>query len=576
MKIYLRKILKHDLTHQVSVTQDIVDNFFDDVESFRLKNKTNERVGNVTLLRATDPRFGGDFKSLMCEEGGISSINSAVPSTYEPYINDIIIIYKNTDVYVLEYVSKSNPNYRALDKLFKEGDRHTIINIDDLPMQYEEPSKLDDTPLNDEYEKNIILYGPPGTGKTYNTVVKAMEILDPQTIKWKDANNKYLGVTNYEELKQKFDEYKKLGQIEFVTFHQSYSYEEFVEGIKPDLESDDIRYERLDGVFKKICERAETKFSDNFEEIYEKFLDEISCTEGLFKLTTRKYKKEFGLDINSNNNLNIYMGSDFHKQGTLTKENIQRHFLQTRIQSDWSGYYDGIIDYLKEKYSLEKQDRKAQPYVLIIDEINRGNISKIFGELITLIENDKRENLIVKLPYSQEDFTVPKNLYIIGTMNTSDRSIASIDIALRRRFTFEEIMPNKDLVPNIEVYGIRLPKLFETLNNRISVLLDRDHQIGHSYFIKLKDDENKENNFEKIWFDKVMPLLNEYFYGDWEKLRAILGKPLKDGKSFIKEIDNVKFADAYDCDIEERLDFVQKDKINFKDAINNAFQYTES
>lgn len=385
---------------------------------------------------------------------------------------------------------------------------------------------------------NLILYGPPGTGKTYNTVIKAIEIIKPNCIKYNEKGD----VINYSDVKKEFDKAKDNHQIEFVTFHQSYSYEEFVEGIKPDLSSDDLKYVLEDGIFKNICEHAEVKFSDNFDKIYGNFLEEVSSSEGLFKLKTRKYKKEFGLEINSNNNLNIYMGNDFHKQGTLTKENIQRHFLQTRTQSDWSGYYDGIIDYLQDKYYLKKQDKKIQPYILIIDEINRGNISKIFGELITLIEEDKRENMAVKLPYSQETFTVPKNLYIIGTMNTSDRSIASIDIALRRRFKFKEMMPDSNLVAD---FDIGFNTIFDDLNNKIKLLLDRDHQIGHSYFINTKYNNNNGNNnvetLKDIWFSEILPLLNEYFYCDWEKLKLIVPgfiRPLKIPPALKSECDD--------------------------------------
>ena len=427
------------------------------------------------------------------------------------------------------------------------------------------------TSSNNIIPLNQILYGPPGTGKTYNTVVKAMEIIGSNYVNMKDKKGNFktdYSSDEYKKLKEEFNNYKNEGRIEFVTFHQSYSYEEFVEGIKPDISSDDLKYKLNEGIFKRICVNADAKFSDNFDEIYAKFLDEINSVEGLYKLKTRKYKKEFGLEINSNNNLNIYMGNDFHKQGTITKENLQKHFLQYRTQNDWSGYYDGIIDYLKEKYHLKKQNKKVQSYILIIDEINRGNISKIFGELITLIEEDKRENMSVKLPYSQDNFTVPKNLYIIGTMNTSDRSIASIDIALRRRFIFKEMMPNVNLVPDIKVFGIDLRNIFTTLNERISVLLDRDHQIGHSYFMKI----NNETDLERIWFDNVLPLLNEYFYGDWEKLCALLGDFQPEGKSFIKKINNVKFANSYSCDEDEKYDFVSEANIDFEEAIKNAFK----
>ena len=215
---------------------------------------------------------------------------------------------------------------------------------------------------------NQIFFGSPGTGKTYSTISYAVAI----------CNNKNLDDNpSYAEIKQEYDELKADGRINFVTFHQSYSYEDFIEGIKPVID------ER--GNIKKFCVAANLRPTDNF--------------------------------------------------------------------------------------------------VFIIDEINRGNISKIFGELITLIEDDKREEISVTLPYSQEEFTVPRNVYIIGTMNTADRSIALLDTALRRRFDFIEMMPRPDLLKS-DVEGVNLQKLLETLNKRLETLLDREHTIGHAYFMK--------------------------------------------------------------------------------------------
>ena len=416
----------------------------------------------------------------------------------------------------------------------------------------------DKTPLNQ------ILYGPPGTGKTYNTIIEAMKIIDKNCIEYNSDNT----VKNYETVRKNFKKYKALGQIEFVTFHQSYSYEEFVEGIKPDLTSGDLKYEIEKGIFKKICENASKKFTDNFDEAYDKFLNEIpTCVEeNYYKLNTIKNNKVFGLQLNSNNNLNIHMTENFNKQGVITKENLKKHFENERKSKAWANYYDSIIEHLKNKFGLISEKATSKFYVLIIDEINRGNISKIFGELITLIEEDKRENLSVRLPYSKDVFTVPKNLYIIGTMNTSDRSIASIDIALRRRFKFKEIMPNSNLVAD---FNCNFKECFEILNKRISVLLDRDHQIGHSYFIEEKYKDSNASELETIWFDSIIPLLNEYFYSDWEKLQALLGNAKKDNTSFIKVVENVSFAKEYSCEEGEMFDF--NAKCDFKAAIQNAF-----
>ena len=366
---------------------------------------------------------------------------------------------------------------------------------------------------------NQILYGPPGTGKTYNTVIKAMEIIDPALIEQYRAKN-----VSYDDVKKEFDKAKDNHQIEFVTFHQSYAYEEFIEGIKPDLTTEDLKYVLKNGIFKTICDNA--RQTDNFEEVYKSFINELLESEEYndenpFPLKTLKYQKTFGIYPNSNNNLTLFLGTDKKAQGTLTKEGLKR-------KRDWPSYSTSIYEYLMQKKGLKTTSNIDKSYVLIIDEINRGNISKIFGELITLIEPDKRQGaaheIKAKLPYSQNEFTVPQNLYIIGTMNTSDRSIATVDIALRRRFKFIEMMPDKNLVAD---FGIGFKDIFEKLNTRIKLLLDRDHQIGHSYFIKTKYEKADAETLKQIWFQEILPLLNEYFYCDWEKLRRIIPGFLK-------------------------------------------------
>lgn len=220
-----------------------------------------------------------------------------------------------------------------------------------------------------------------------------------------------------------------VNNYEFVTFHQSYSYEDFVEGIKPKLEDENtkLEYEIADGIFKKLCNRAEKDLENN--------------------------------------------------------------------------------------------------YAIFIDEINRGNVSAIFGELITLIEKDKRlgseQEIKVKLPYSKKEFGVPPNLYIIGTMNTADRSVEALDTALRRRFVFEEVMPNPSLLSKIAFDGFNLEEVLTTINNRIEVLLDRDHTIGHSYFIKLNSGDVEQ--LKQVFENNIIPLLQEYFYNDYQKIALVLG-----------------------------------------------------
>ena len=362
---------------------------------------------------------------------------------------------------------------------------------------------------------NQILYGPPGTGKTYNTVIKAMEIIN-------DKKYDSVDYEQYKDLKKQFDNLKQQGQIEFVTFHQSYSYEEFVEGIKPYIPEwgtveENNRFIGQDGIFKKICNSAKTTIEGNFEKIYSQFIEEIDEN---YEFKTKK--GSFKIRVNDNDGLTIRTGDNFEKEtcGTITKEQIKN---QTFTSLGRKQKLEAITKYLKEKYGLTFSTSIAvKPHILIIDEINRGDVSKIFGELITLIEEDKRigkeHQMTVTLPYSRETFGVPNNLYIIGTMNTADRSIALLDTALRRRFDFEEMMPKPELLRGKDIEGVDLEQLLTQINNRIKNEYDRDHQIGHSYLMEV---ENKEQ-LERAYKNRILPLLNEYFYNDIDSVAKIL------------------------------------------------------
>lgn len=288
---------------------------------------------------------------------------------------------------------------------------------------------------------NVILYGPPGTGKTYHTVLYAMAYIGGESL---DA----VCSKDYKAVKSSFDSYKQSGNISFVTFHQNFTYEDFVEGIKPKVVNQQVIYEIQKGIFFDLCERA--------------------------------------------------------------------------------------------------KGQPLQKFVLVIDEINRGNIASIFGELITLIEPSKRsgkmEALSTILPYSKLSFSVPKNLMIIGTMNTADRSISMMDTALRRRFSFEEMMPNTDVLVDdasqpLIAEGVNIPELMTVINQRIAYLYDREHTIGHAYFMPLCENA-KLSTLSEIMMKKIIPLLQEYFFEDYEKIRIVLADHLKknrDDQFIIKE-----------------------------------------
>ena len=339
--------------------------------------------------------------------------------------------------------------------------------------------------MKKEFDKNVIFYGPPGTGKTYTTAKRAVEICKTESEE---------ELTDYSQIMKKYNELKKNKRIEFITFHQSYGYEEFIEGIKPivlneDDESDsensqEIKYEIVDGIFKKFCDEAR-----------------------------------------------------------------------------------------------KAQDKENNEYVFIIDEINRGNISKIFGELITLIETTKRagkkECISTKLPYSKEEFTVPDNVYIIGTMNTADRSIALMDTALRRRFYFEEMLPNYDLLKDIfvedEGVKVNIGAMLKAINERIEYLYDREHTIGHAVFLELKGNNNIDK-LENIFKKSVIPLLQEYFYEDYDKIRLILGDNAKDEDEQFIFAESIKPKDVFEGDIGD-IDIPEKKYIIKYENFRNIMAY---
>lgn len=448
---------------------------------------------------------------------------------------------------------------------------------------------------------NQILFGPPGTGKTYNTVNKALEIIG-EKIEGKERA----------EIKKIFDDKVNEGQIVFTTFHQSMSYEDFIEGIKPvetENEGDDLSYYVEPGIFRNICvdasfsiaqQRADKTTEEvlDFSNMYDNFVEGIE--EKLIS------GKKVELDTKSGGTLMVESISQQgniivkHHDGTrtytvskarLTKlqtaiknlsdiSNINDQFREIIGGSNSSAYWSVLNAIRKEKpvakvnkirrvysfdekrevvLSLTKKDyenTKASSFVLIIDEINRGNISQIFGELITLIEKDKRlgkeEALEAILPYSKKKFGVPPNLYIIGTMNTADRSVEALDAALRRRFSFKEIPPDPLLIANEGklknekgfLGNINLPLLLNTINNRIEKLLDKDHQIGHSYFMSITN----LNELKATFQNEIIPLLQEYFFGDYGKIGLVLGKGFFEHVE--KSQDNI-FCDFDDYDASE-------------------------
>ncbi len=486
--------------------------------------------------------------------------------------------------------------------------------------------------------KNVILYGPPGTGKTYNSIVYAVSIIENQKLE-------YVMNEDYNEVAERYHTYKKEGYIEFTTFHQSYGYEEFIEGIKPvmNIENEDqneIQYDIKSGIFKSFCEKAVRPVLEdemdmginNSPVIWKVSLegtgDNPTRHECMEKGHIRIGWDDYGADINDEtdfsenggkNVINAFINKmkigdivlscfssttidaigvvtgdyEWHNEYERYKRLRKVNWIVKNIREDIVEINNGTTMTLSSVYKLNisladvmdivnKNKPKSivseannKNYVFIIDEINRGNISKIFGELITLIEPTKRigqtEGITVRLPYSQKLFGVPNNVYIIGTMNTADRSIATIDTALRRRFYFKEMQPNPKLLEDIMVEDLSISEMLTTINKRISVLYDREHTIGHAYFMSLRSNPTIEL-LADIFANNIIPLLQEYFYEDYEKIRMILGDCNKDNdeEQFI-----VAILDNYDeLFVNAEIDFDERPtyEINRK-AFDNIEAY---
>lgn len=460
---------------------------------------------------------------------------------------------------------------------------------------------------------NKILFGPPGTGKTYNTVNETLRILDPDFLD-EFANER-------ETLKQRFDELAHAGRVRFVTFHQSFSYEDFVEGIRAstDEQTKRLRYEVEDGVFKQLCEAARSRniaptpapaesgidvagrriwklsLGDAgseghiFDECMQKgialmgfgfgadltgvtsrddILQAVRATgedvgPGDYAITALdqfvRRMKDGDLVVVTHGNLKfraigVVTGGYRH----LPRDDGEEHYVQARPVR-WLRQYDPprpYADLMENRFSQMtiyelrpgsiNLDRltallapshqplmgdhiadpdEPEPRVLVIDEINRGNVSRIFGELITLIEPSKREGaseaLSVTLPYSKERFSVPANVHLIGTMNTADRSLSGLDVALRRRFEFVEMLPEPSALSDVLVEGVPLDEMLAALNRRIEVLLGRDYMLGHAYFMRLRDEPTLPL-LTDVFRRQVLPLLQEYFFEDWQKIAWVL------------------------------------------------------
>ncbi|WP_218959518.1 McrB family protein [Cupriavidus sp. IK-TO18] len=385
---------------------------------------------------------------------------------------------------------------------------------------------------------NQILFGPPGTGKTYETINAALEVLSPEFLAAHGDDRR--------ALKAHFDALVAAGDIRFVTFHQSFSYEDFVEGIRAEQTEDgQLSYSVVDGVFKSIClalrssdvsNRADGAATAASFKVGEKFGSGYQVTYASADILELKKPNGNGLAFSMRM---LELLASFVRGGQITIEDIrekrvfdklQNSTLEPYLVNGYNNILPAFVDRLLTSPAVAsgpnaeaaKPTRNAK--VLIIDEINRRNVSRVLGELITLIEPSKRagcpEALEVTLPYSKDRFSVPPNLHLIGTMNTADRSLAGLDLALRRRFSFREMPPRPELLEDVDIDGINVAALLQVMNERIELLLDRDHCIGHAYFMPLVESPTLDA-LAQVFRAKILPLLQEYFFEDWLRIQWV-------------------------------------------------------
>lgn len=640
-----------------------INSFFDDIELYKVKEdqiqilidtitfilSKNERIKNEDFVEYDLKNSNGIPKAILGKNGYCKFLKEKfnmkkntlleIKEDFIEYlkktnyaVTTIGIYSDNLEKYLEYYFNKKNIdnliqlNYKELSRIsWKQYERQTHIQHkgkghSNFTSFFENKIHLT---TNSQIDNNLnqILYGPPGTGKTYKTKEEAVKIIDNKIYK------------DRKQLNSRYNELVEKGQIVFTSFHQSMSYEDFVEGIKPKTENGKVTYEVEDGLFKELALKAKgisgTKknnesigfsnvsyfkmslggkhrkdvhnwcidsnhialgwggkndftdylkltnardFKNQFKKEYPNLIEESSFYVQAMQTFQHSMKIGDVIIATLGNNIVDAIGViegeyTYFKDSPYPYHHIRKVkwlatsmyaspklFIDKNIsqQAIYEFNLDDVkIDVFKEQFvdSIDEQ-RIDKNYVLIIDEINRGNVSAIFGELITLIEDNKRfgndEMLGLTLPYSNDIFTVPNNLYIIGTMNTADRSVEALDTALRRRFTFKEMMPKYNISELETSLNVDLVYILKIINQRIEILLDREHQIGHSYFLNINSEKELLNVFE----NKIIPLLQEYFYNDYDKIGLVLGKEF-----LLKEQNpTVYFADF---DFDEKQELIQ-------------------
>lgn len=563
-----------------------------------------------------------DLMPLVEEDKGLVELSESVLSDEQRSADPAHhLLLQDIAYYSDAYMKNWHPDWEAL----LSGEKP--ITIGEKPMS---PAPV--------YPKNLILYGPPGTGKTFQTKAYAVAICDGRKVE--DVLDQMQTDEGYAEVSKRYKELVGNDRIGFTTFHQSYGYEEFIEGLRPKYveEKATMTYPVEHGIFRKFCEKAESLVataaaSGDFPRYPENpnprvwkmglstngtpYLVDSCRKDGCIRLgwdETLPEDVEASNDLSSMNkkailafqedmqpgdfvvvpgvSANEYgvavvtgefewhpeLGDAMRYRSAKWLKNIDRATfiemnggkrltLQTVYELDRVTAAQ-LVEAMGLVSEPERKKQERKNYVFIIDEINRGNVSKVFGELITLLEESKRkgakEELIVELPYSGESFGVPSNVYVIGTMNTADRSIALMDTALRRRFSFVEVMPDESLFESLEVEGVDIKNMLEVMNRRIELLYDREHTLGHAYLMDLRKTPTIEC-LRGIFQNKLIPLLQEYFFDDYAKIGAVLGAAAED---FIEKMpaDNVFWSGS-------EVNYDVQPSYRMKGAPDNAESY---
>ena len=544
MKYFVKYIRKQDLRNEIYISSKLVgnDNFFPDPEVIDPfpKGEDPHCVKIKVKWKGIDSDYVEyDLKKFRSEFHSNTDIRIAgTPSNKK--LNNIISFTKNSDSsYDIEVIDTDDKRYKTFEK---------SISNNSFKILEELPKTMNSQNLNQ------ILYGPPGTGKTYSTITKALDIIG-------------IDYSNYNEAQELFQN-ELTKRIEFVTMHQSFSYEDFVQGLKPKIKNEKgIEFEYKNGVFKELCRKAdEAIYGDTLTDT-KKVNNRDICKIAFYlsKFNGKRQDEKLAnkkLGYESDSDARVAIGEKINEKPNTIKNHrdkfdymfkdrpgyTARNGWNPRNNNDvldnteswpYREVYEELNDHSFEEISsivneilqmktIHNEKLENNNHVIILDEINRANISRVFGELIALIEEDKRDGkLSVTLP-SGETFTVPSNLYIIGTMNTADKSIALVDIALRRRFKFIAMYPDLKALTNklkdnnfTQIEIDERVNLLSNLNQIIRAKKSVDFEIGHSYFMQ-------KDNLIDIMNDQILPLLNEYFMYDLYTVKNILEKQQKD------------------------------------------------